>query len=339
MRILFLLFLVFLSAIASFAQRPCTGQLIFTEKVCTGDEISQPEQELYRIINEYRASNNLPPIALSKPLSFVANRHLLDLENNIKYLTHGWSNCPYEVKDTKTWNCVMDAPRRLNSQYNGQGFENLYRNLNGFATPVLALEAWKKSPMHNSLILNLEVWKGTKFDAFGIAISGNFAAMWFGLPSGDQVKISKPTKGLGVSFEKTVSGLTEILSIQKESSLVDSEKWVGTSADKTVTLEIYGRQEDISETTMAVSFKLDKKLSLTEKNRGILSTFLQNLTGSWRGREKWIDEALSDLNKNPKITRSINLENKTIEMRVNKDNNLTLLVKPYKKPEAEEFQY
>ena len=81
-----------------FAQTNCTGTTLFTEKKCVGDETSSPEKELFRIINEYRAQNNLPPIALSEPLSMVANRHLMDLNLNIKYLTHGWSNCPYDVK-------------------------------------------------------------------------------------------------------------------------------------------------------------------------------------------------------------------------------------------------
>src|SRR6185369_6468608 len=96
---IFLLFGIILMSVQCFsAQVNCSGSTLFTEQKCVGDEISPAEKELFRIINEYRAQNNLPPVALSESLSFVANRHILDLTLNIKYLTHGWSNCPYDLK-------------------------------------------------------------------------------------------------------------------------------------------------------------------------------------------------------------------------------------------------
>jgi hypothetical protein len=319
-----------------YPQSNCAGNLVFTEKKCAGDEVSQQEKELFKIINDYRKANNLPPIELSESLSFVANRHLLDLNNNVKSFTHGWSNCPYDIKNDKTWNCVFEAPQRLKSSYVGNGYENLYRNLNGSATPELALEAWKKSPMHNNLILNLDVWKTTKFNAFGIAISGNYASMWFGSGEGKDI-VAKQTKGLGVSFEKAVQGLTSVLSIAKESSLIDSDKWVGKSPDKSVTLEIFGRQEDISETTMAFSVKLEKNLQLSSKNKVILSTFLANLTGNWPERDSWIDATILYLSKNRKAVKTVTVQNKTIEVKINAQNNLTVLVTPFDKPKAREF--
>src|SRR4051812_41656885 len=94
-----------------FAQESCSGTTLFTAQKCAGDEVNPTEQELFRIINEYRAQNKLPPVVLSNSLSFVANRHLLDLTLNIKSLTHSWSNCPYDVKKEDSWNCLFEAPQ------------------------------------------------------------------------------------------------------------------------------------------------------------------------------------------------------------------------------------
>jgi uncharacterized protein YkwD len=329
------LLLIFAQAFC--AQNACTAVLIFTEQNCAGDEVSANEKELFRIINEYRAQNNLPPVALSEPLSFVANRHLLDLSINVKYLTHSWSNCPYDIKNSATWDCIFESPKRLKTNYPGQGFENLYRNLTGNATPALALEAWKKSPMHNNLILNLDVWKTTKYDAFGVAVSGNYAAIWFGSSGSQEVNLGKEIKGLGVPFGKLVDGLSTILSIEKESSLADSEKWVGKSADNTIKLEIFGKETDIAETTMSFSVKLDKKFQLTAQGKTALAQFLKNLAGDWTQREKWAETALQKISKAPKSVQTIDVGNKTILVKINAENYLTVLVKPNLKPVAKEL--
>jgi hypothetical protein len=320
-----------------FAQANCSGSGLFTEQKCAGDEISQTERDLFRIINEYRAQNNLPPVTLSEPLSFVANRHIIDLTMNVKYLTHGWSNCPYDIKNQKTWDCVFESPQRLKTNYQGQGFENLYRNLSGNASPQLALEAWKKSPMHNNLILNLDIWKNTKYDAFGVAVSGNYAAIWFGSRADQDINLGKEIKGLGVSFDKVVDGLTNILSIEKESSLADSEKWIGKSADNSIKLEIFGQEKDIAETSMSFSVRLDKKFQLTPQGKSALSQFLKNLAGNWTVREQWIDMTLLKISKSPKSVQTVDVRNKTIQVKINAENYLTVLVKPNLKPQPKEL--
>jgi hypothetical protein len=334
----FLIFAITLITVQTiFAQVNCTDKIIFTEKKCVGDEISSQERELYKIINDYRAANKLPPVAISEALSFVANRHLLDLTNNVKFFTHGWSDCPYDIKNEKTWNCVTEAPQRLKSNYQGSGYENLYRNLGGNATPQLALDAWKKSPLHNNLILNLDVWKETNFDAFGLAISGNYAAIWFGTQSDREIDIDRDPKGLGVTFDKLVKGLTSILSIEKESSVSESEKWIGKSADKSIILEVYGKEKDIAETSMSLSVKLDKNSQLNPQSRAVLSQFLKNLAEKWTERETWIDSTLLKFSKTPKLTQTVNVGNKTIEVKINAGNYLNFLVRPNQKPLAKEL--
>lgn len=322
----------------SFAQASCDGAKIFGAKSCAGDDVNAQEKELYKIVNDYRAKNNLPPVALSNSLSVVANRHLLDLINNIKSLSHGWSNCPYDVKNQSTWNCLFESPKRLNVGYSGNGYENLYRNLNGAATPALALEAWKKSEMHNSLILNLNAWKDTKFDAFGIAISGNYAALWFGSSGEFQREANKKSAGLGITFDKAVAGLTNSISIKKASSNLENEEWSGTSSDKSVFLSVVGLKEDISQADISIKIKIEKDSQISKKNQNILKTFLNNLAPEWKERNAWVEAAMKKLQQNPKQAQTINQGNKTVIVSIDRENYISILVKPFRKPVAREIK-
>ncbi|CAN5262840.1 hypothetical protein BH10ACI1_BH10ACI1_11410 [soil metagenome] len=335
--LLLVLIVVYLQVVA--AQKNCDGASLFTEKKCLGDEVDSQEKELYRLVNEYRAQNNLPPIPLSDALNIVANRHLLDLILNLNTLTHGWSNCPYDINNTDTWKCVFESPKRLKVNYSGKGYENLYRTSRGNAIPASALEAWKKSPMHNALILNLNNWKNTQFDSCGIAISGQYAAIWFGSASGikDAVENVK-TPGLGITFENAVKGLKEIISITKSSSSLESEQWLGSSSDKSVLLEVAGTQADVSQATISIKIKLEKKSQMNAKNRGVLSVFLNNLLAEWKERENWTNNAIKNLQTYPKVSQTINFENKTITAAIDQENYLSITVKPFNKPTAKEIK-
>lgn len=324
--------LMFLCAKNAYAQIDCSGNQIFTEKKCVGDEISKEERELYRIVNEYRAQNNLPPAPLSEALSLVANRHLLDLEKNVKSMTHNWNNCPYDIKEKSTWNCVFTAPQRLGTDYAGRGYENLYRNINQNATPPLALDAWKKSPLHNSLILNLSFFKDDVYDACRIAVRGNYAALWFRTIKGGQNNAFKPNKdtNLDLSFERVTADLGGVLKISQTSSTFESNKWVGTSADKSVTLEIYGKRENISEATLNFRVKLEKN-RLSEKNKTVMLLFLRNVMPDWSDREEWFEDALQKLYKSPKMPQSFTKDKRTAALQINAKGFISLTVEPAKK--------
>jgi hypothetical protein len=43
------------------------------------------------------------------------------------------------------------------------------------------LTAWKASPSHNSVIINVEMWKNSDWKAVGLATEGNYAEVWFGV--------------------------------------------------------------------------------------------------------------------------------------------------------------
>lgn len=178
-----ILFLLLVQSVLAQASPDCVGENIFSKPKCLGDETSREERELFDLLTAYRTANKLPQLRLSPSLSLVANRKMLDLKQNIKKLTHSWSNCPYDIADRKTWNCVNDAPLRLKCGYNGQGFETLFHSINQRAKPAAALNAWKKSELHNSIILNLGMFANLEWDEVGVAIDGEYAALWFGRPN------------------------------------------------------------------------------------------------------------------------------------------------------------
>lgn len=166
----------------------CKGDQIFTSAKCSGDENSAEERALFEMVRSYRAANNLPELRLSSSLSMVANRRMLDLKQNVKSLTHSWSNCPYDVNDRKSWDCVNESPARLKCGYAGKGYETLFHTIGENVKPAKAMNAWKQSTLHNSIILNLGMFSKVEWDEVGVAIDGQYAALWFGRPSSQAAK-------------------------------------------------------------------------------------------------------------------------------------------------------
>jgi hypothetical protein len=334
-----LLMFIFLTAFSQvvFSQVNCDGGKIFTEKRCAGDEISSPEKELYQIVNEYRVQNDLSQVPLSETLSVVANRHLLDLVINVKSFTHGWSNCAYDMKDQKTWDCVFESPKRLNSGYSGKGYENLYRNKTGNASAILAIDAWKKSDIHNSLILNLKTFKDMKFDALGIAINGQYAALWFGVGGGNAAGTIKKSSlnEFGITFEKATADLSNIILFDKSSTAFGKENWSAASNDKSIMLRLGGKKEEILEAVLSI--KPGKINQLDQKHKDVLNIFLNNVSPEWSGRKNWLNASLIKIQSNPKMSQTITLGNKIFVMNVNSQNSLSLSVTVSKKPTARQL--
>ncbi|NET49544.1 MAG: hypothetical protein F6K09_12670 [Merismopedia sp. SIO2A8] len=143
------------------------------------DGFEVEEARLYRQINQYRAENGVPPIPPSQSLSLVANRHVLDLKENIGELTHSWSDADYDNNDSSTWVTMWEAPQRLGTEYDDNGFENAFFSSAG-ATAAAALEGWQNSDGHNDVLLNLDVWSDSEWQALGIGIYEEYAVMWVG---------------------------------------------------------------------------------------------------------------------------------------------------------------
>jgi hypothetical protein len=317
------------------AQGGCTGAQVLNAKNCGGDTNSPEEQSLFQLVNKYRAANNRPELRLSSSLSMLANRRLLDLKLNVKTLTHSWSNCPYDIKDEKTWPCVIDAPRRLNTGYKGQGYETLYRTVTGRASPSLALEAWEKSNLHNSIILNLGMFKDMTWDEVGIAVDGQFAALWFGYPGTGGKGVGTSELGLGVSYDQAVTGLSKILSVNLASATVEANKWQGYSADKKIKLEIFGTRKDVSEASLAISMKIEAG-KLSAKGQAVLSTFLKNLFPEWPDRDTWIASSVAAITADRTASKTKLVRKISVEMSSNGTNSLRLLITPESKPKYTE---
>ena len=108
-----LAFILLLFPATGNSQSECTKAQIFSSRSCAGDSVSPTEKQLYDLLIKYRTAYGRPAIPLSNALSLVANRHLLDLTQNVRVFTHSWSNCPYDISDQYTWPCIADAPKRL----------------------------------------------------------------------------------------------------------------------------------------------------------------------------------------------------------------------------------
>ncbi len=320
------LFLISASTIAN-AQLVCDGKQIFTQKVCAGDAVSIDEKALFELVAEYRASQKLPSSNLSLSLSKLANRHLIDITTNLKAFTHSWSDCAYDIKDEKTWHCITDSPKRLNSGYNGQGYETLYVTTELKANIKTVLDAWKKSTIHNSIITNQGMFKDLVWEEIGVAVNGNYACLWFGTPK-KALPFSKESTGLGITYDQIISGLTRIVPLKQESSTVESMKWKGVSADKTISMDVYGTKKDISEATMSVTAKLQAGGELSKQNLNVLITLLKNAFPTWPDRESWLQSSLMEIGTNNSVVKTKVLGKNLVEMKYGAGGAIVLQVMP-----------
>lgn len=319
-----------------FPQVDCLGEQIFKEKSCIGDDLSENENELFGLINDYRTQNKLSNIPIGTTACLVANRHILDLNLNLRYLTHSWSNCQYDGNKTETYKCMTDAPKTFFPNFTDSAFENAYYTSGKKVNVVDALEGWKKSPLHNAVLLNQNIFQKQIWTEGCVAIQGKFAALWF---ISKLTNVKKPeSKGLGVSFEQAVKGLTSILSINNVSSTLDSEKWLGTSSDKTVNLELFGKKEDISEGKMSLRIRLQKDKTLSPVNLQILQTFLGNLAPEWKTRNQWLDNSLKKIAANSSKVESIDFQNLNVELKLEQNEFISLNIKQSNKPAPIEFE-
>lgn len=153
------------------------------------DCISPAEEELFKIINEYRASKKLDKIPMSAKLNKVARAHAWDLAENYKFDPKGkcnphswsdegdWSSCCY-TNDHAQPECMWSKPKEI-AGYEGSGYEIVFYHSSQARTHQ-ALEAWIKSASHNPVMINQGIWKQVDWNAIGVGIYKNYAVVWFG---------------------------------------------------------------------------------------------------------------------------------------------------------------
>jgi uncharacterized protein YkwD len=155
--------------------------------------VSSEEQRLYELIMAYRRGKKLPSIPISAKLTQVAQTHAKDLSENYvktdRCNFHSWSEkgnwspCCY-TSNHKEAKCMWSKPKEI-AGYDGNGFEIAYWSSAG-ANAKEALDGWKTSTGHNSVIVNLGIWEKIKWKAIGIGISGQYGVVWFGEVADDQ---------------------------------------------------------------------------------------------------------------------------------------------------------
>ncbi len=164
--------------------------------------LSKKEQQLAKLLNQYRESKGLKALPISKSLTEVARAHVKDSnayspengvdKRGIKCNLHSWSaNGKWSpvcyTSDHKYASNMWDKPREL-TDYNGDGFEisvGYSSTTNVQITPEQALKSWQGSQSHNDVIIGIGYW--AELTTMGVGIDGSYAHVWFGTvqdPSG-----------------------------------------------------------------------------------------------------------------------------------------------------------
>jgi len=196
----------------------------------------------------------------------------------------------------------------------------------------MAVDAWGKSTLHSSIILNQGIFRNMAWDEVGVAIDGQYAALWFGYPGSGRSPVSERVMGLGVSYDQAVAGLSSMLSIDQKSTTVDNNTWRGFSPDKKLKLEIYGTNKEISEADLAITLKLEQNQDLDIKNKLVITTFLTNLFPEWNGIDAWIDNAAKAIAADRSSSRTKRVRKIAVDLKSGGPGALKLSVKPQSKP-------
>lgn len=211
---------------------------------CSECQCSETEEEkLGRLINEYRAEAGLPAIPIGVHMTTVARAHVRDSVMSNPHGTDGcnmhswssntfdgfqWTSCCY-TPDHARASCIWDKPREL-TPLTGNGFEN---SASGYATVELALEGWKNSPGHNSVIMNLGIWEDMDWKFMGVGVTHfeqNFYHVWFYANTDDIVKESDCVQASTPSASPSTSTIPVSPSASPSSSTAIAEPMITVSS-------------------------------------------------------------------------------------------------------------
>ena len=144
--------------------------------------------QLAALINEERARKGLALVPVSRSLSAVAEAHVRDLQahppsgacNMHSWSANGaWTPCCYTADHAQA-RCMWVKPAEITGGvYRGDGFEI---SVGGSArmTPASALESWRGSSAHYTVIMSQGMWARSTWRAMGVGVSENYAVVWFG---------------------------------------------------------------------------------------------------------------------------------------------------------------
>lgn len=76
---------------------------------------------------------------------------------------------------------MWNKPREISrGHYTGFGYEISYF-ASPSAIPTEALESWKASAEHDSVLRNRGTWIAQQWQSLGVALSSNYAVVWFAM--------------------------------------------------------------------------------------------------------------------------------------------------------------
>lgn len=149
--------------------------------------ITAPEKMLFNKINELREDYEKPSIQLSISLSYVANRHVFDLEtnhpdtsicNSSSWSDKGdWEPCCYN-KYVHNPDCMWDKPKQL-TPYRYRGYE-LVTFFEDSINADSIIELWSDSKEVLDMILTNGTYSNKKWICGGVAIGEHYVSLWFG---------------------------------------------------------------------------------------------------------------------------------------------------------------
>lgn len=288
------------SAAAANGQERCSGDRIFNAPDCSGDSVSDEENALLTAVNAYRATNGLPAVKASVPLSRVANRRMLDLTQNLKVLTHSWSNCRYDIASQSTWGCMLDSPVRLRSGFNGKAYETLFHGTSGRVGASRALDMWSKSDLHRAILLNQGAFARMKWREAGVAIEGGYASLWFGYMEGT-------SSDLGANLSSTLRGLDHIKPVGTKPA---ASMWAGSSADGSTRLDINGNEDAVTQIVMTLSKRGGGPADLAPAVQ-----LLRNVFPTWTDSETWLRGVAGSISTNASVWRTKVLDGAALDVR------------------------
>jgi uncharacterized protein YkwD len=155
-----------------------------------GTCLSADEVRLTQLVNDYRATNGLAAVPVSKSLTQVGQAHVRDLHH---YQPHAQPDCNLHSWSAQGhWNPVCYTANHANASgmwnkprevtgglYSANGYENAYQT-SGQVNADTAFANWISHAAHNDLILERGVWAGRAWPAMGVGIYEGYAVLWFG---------------------------------------------------------------------------------------------------------------------------------------------------------------
>ena len=310
-------------------QEICKGDRIFNAEGCVGDNVSADEAALFEAVNQYRTENGRPALKFSAALNMVANRRVLDLNQNMKAITHSWSNCPYDIADQKTWPCQTASPRRLNSGYKGDGYETIYGTTSPRVDLGAALAAWKKSETHRSIILNKGLFESMPWDEMGVAIGGSYASLWFGYLGSPAKVESAAGGGPAGSYDQMVAKIFESLAIEQRSVTTESNGLRrGMSPNNKLKAEIWGSKPALAETSISITVTTSADGRIDSANRSGISKILRDLFPEVSDVDTWLDNSIDLIAQNRTAWKVKTIRGITVEMKASGSEAIMLSLKP-----------